>query len=120
MKARFAIVIAGGALLGLVACSEYQPGKYEGGGRTGGPVIVGGVGSSCDAIGTECQSSDDCCSHNCAFTGQVLTCAPAADAGGTCAVDTAPCSIDSDCCSVYCSPGKLCANAPVLDSGGGG
>jgi hypothetical protein len=121
MKARFAILIASGAVLGFVACSEYQPGKYEGGGRTGGPVIVGGVGTSCSAVGAECQSSDDCCSHNCTFTGQILTCAPPDDSGApTCTPNNATCANDSDCCSAFCSAAKLCANTPVLDSGGGG
>ena len=119
MKARF-VVVFGGVVLAVVACSEYQPGKYEGGGRSSGPIIVDGVGSSCGPIGAECQSGDDCCSHNCAFTGQTLTCAPGADSGPTCTANAGACSIDSDCCSTYCSPAKLCANMPVADSGGGG
>jgi hypothetical protein len=120
MKARFVVVIAGCAVLGIVACSEYQPGKYEGGGRTGGPVIIGGVGSGCGPIGAECQSSDDCCSHDCEFTGQVLTCAPGADSGTTCTANGGGCSGDNECCSSFCSAAAVCGNTPVVDSGGGG
>ena len=116
------VVIVSGVitLVTAVACSEFQPGRYEGGGRSGGPITVGGAGSGCSTEGAQCQSSDDCCSHICAFTGQILACAAPTDSGPSCTANNGGCQIDSDCCSTYCSPGKLCANPPVQDSGGGG
>lgn len=118
------VVVCGVIALGCLvtgACSEFKPGSYEGGGRSQGPIIVGGAGSGCGALGSQCQSSDDCCSHVCAFSGQLLTCAASDDASGTCAAINAGCQIDSDCCSSFCSPGKLCATPPPpQDSGGGG
>lgn len=114
------VIVSGVIALIVGACSEFQPGRYEGGGRSGGPITVGGAGSGCGAVGSQCQSSDDCCSHLCAFTGQILTCEPPIDSGPQCTVNGSGCQIDSDCCSSYCSPTKFCANQPVQDSGGGG
>ena len=113
------VIVSGVIALVAGACSEFKPGVYEGGGRSGGPITVGGAGSGCAGIGSECQSSDDCCSHVCAFTGQILTCSQPIDSGPQCTANGGGCTIDSDCCSTFCSPGKLCTT-PVQDSGGGG
>ena len=113
------VIVSGVIALVAGACSEFQPGRYEGGGRSGGTITVGGAGSGCNGIGSQCQSSDECCSHLCEFTGQILTCVAPKDSGPACTANNGGCQIDSDCCSAFCSPGKLCTNPP-LDSGGGG
>lgn len=113
------VVVSGVIALVVGACSEFKPGSYEGGGRTGGPIIVGGAGSGCGSVGAQCQSSDDCCSHICSFSSQIPTCTAPTDAVA-CTPINGGCQIDSDCCSSFCSPGKLCSTPPIQDSGGGG
>ena len=107
-------------LLGAVACSEYKPGTFEGGGRVGGPITIGGAGSNCTPTGVSCTTSDECCSHDCQFNGAQLVCVGNTDAAPQCKALNAGCATSSECCSTFCSPGQLCATPPIPDSGGGG
>jgi hypothetical protein len=113
-------VVVSVVAVAVIACSEFKPGSYEGGGRTGGPITIGGAGSNCSPAGANCNNSDECCSHDCAFTGTQLICSSPTDGAPQCKANNSGCTTGSECCSTYCSPGQLCMTAPVQDSGGGG
>ena len=49
----------------LVACSQHQPGPYEGGGRTFPPILIDGTCSGAAPDGEECMLNSDCCSGAC-------------------------------------------------------
>lgn len=107
------------ALVAVGACSQHEPGAYEGGGRTNGPIVIGNAGSGCSSAGQQCVSSQDCCSHVCGFNGLALICEPTADSGiPACKLLGNGCTLGVDCCSGFCSSSSLCS-APVQDSGGG-